>query len=316
MISPQLAPVIIGLAMILAAIILFSDGGGAKRRLRDRVLATREIKARQSGIDDALFEVQGPLGPLLRLAALLGYQPGLPSKYAASPRIVGPMAMIAGVLVYNLSGRLLPQLPALALGIVFALFFARFLFVRKVKAYRAILFKQIPDSMSLMLRAVRAGLPVAEAIRNVGRESMSPTQDEFARVAGETALGMPIEVALRRLSDRTRIQEYAFFSVIIGLHGQTGGNLSETLENMSDMVRRRVAMVAKARALSAEGRLSAVVMGLLPVAVGLVTTIFNPDYLNEFRTNPSGPTLIGAFVVLLGTGFFVSHIIIQKSMED
>ena len=88
---------------------------------------------------------------------------------------------------------------------------ARFMFKRKSKAYTDQLFKQIPDAMSLMLRAVRAGLPVAEAIRSVGRESMSPTRDEFSRVAGEAALGSPIEVAMRRLADRTTIQEYAFF---------------------------------------------------------------------------------------------------------
>ena len=314
--SVQLASVVVGIVMILAAVTLFLDGGKSKRHLRDRVLATREIKAHQSAIDDGLLGVQGPQGPLLRIVSFLGYQPGLPPKYAASPRTVGLIAAIAAVGVYHLGGRLLPQLAAVALSVMFALFLARFLFVRKVKAYTSILFKQIPDSMSLMLRAVRAGLPVAEAIRNVGRESMSPTQDEFARVAGETALGMPVEIALRRLADRTRIQEYAFFSVIIGLHGQTGGSLSETLENMSDMVRRRVAMAAKTRALSAEGRLSAIVMGALPIAVGILTSFFNPAYLGEFVVNPRGPTLIAAFVVLLGTGFFVSHLLIQKSMED
>lgn len=316
MTSIQLVSIVVGILMILAAMSLLSDSGGSKRLLRDRVMATREVKARASDIDDAMLGIQGPQGPLLTLASLLGYQLGLPPKYAASPKIVGPISAIVGVLVFNLSGRILPNIPSLALGVVFSLLFARFLFRRKVKAYREVLFKQIPDSMSLMLRAVRAGLPVVEAIRNVGRESMSPTQDEFARVAGETALGMPVEVAIRRLAERTNIQEYAFFSVIIGLHGQTGGNLSETLENMSDMVRRRLAMVAKGRALSAEGRLSALVMGALPIVVGFLTFFFNPEYLNEFVVNPRGPTLIGAFVVLLGTGFFVSHIIIQKSMED
>ncbi len=316
MTSIQIASVVVGILMVLASFSLFSDRGNGRKALRERVLATREIKARQSDTDDLMRGAQAPTGPLLKLAGLLGYQPGLPAKYAASPQIVVPLAAVAGILAFNLSGHLIPKAAALAVGAVFALFFARYLFARKVKAYRDMLFKQIPDSMSLMLRAVRAGLPVAEAVRNVGRESMSPTQDEFSRVAGETALGMPIEVAIRRLSERTQIQEYAFFSVIIGLHGQTGGNLSETLENMSDMVRRRVAMVAKGRALSAEGRLSALVMGALPVVVGILTCFLNPDYLGEFVTNPRGPMLIGAFVVLLATGFFVSHILIQKSMED
>lgn len=315
MMSYPLIVTVFGLLMAAGAFLMVGGSGG-NRRLRERVLATRELKARDPGALDAAINVSTKRGPLLRLAALLGYQADLPPAYAASTKIVGPVAAILGVVVFNLSGRLLPPFPAVILGIVVAIIVARYLFRRKSKAYTGLLFKQIPDAMSLMLRAVRAGLPVAEAIRNVGRESLSPTQDEFARVAGETALGMPVELALRRLAVRTKIQEYAFFSVIIGLHAQTGGNLSETLENLADMVRRRVAMVAKGKALSAEGRLSAIVIAALPFVAGLLTFVFNPGYLREFIVNPNGPMLIGAFVVLLCGGLFVSHLLIQQSMED
>ncbi len=307
---------VVGLVMLACAFLLFTDGGSTKRKLNDRVLATREAKGQQSNEADALIAAEAKRGRLFRLASWLGYQADLPAGYAASPQIVGPLAAIVGVLAFNLSKRLIPLTPTLLLSVVVSLLVARYLFHRKSKAYNAILFRQIPDAMSLMLRAVRAGLPIAEAIRNVGRESMSPTQEEFARVAGETALGMPIEVALRRLADRTKIQEYAFFAVIIGLHAQTGGNLSETLENLADMVRRRVAMVAKGKALSAEGRLSAGVIAALPFIVGFMTFCFTPGYMGEFVTNPGGPMLIGAFVVLLCTGLFVSHLMIQRSMED
>ncbi len=312
----QFTLALVSLVMMLCAFLLFTDKGATKRKLNERVLATREVKTQQPAEVDALLGVEGPRSLLLRLASVLGYQADLPAAYAASPTIVGPVAAIVGVVSLNLSSRILPSTPAMLISGAVALLFARFLFRRKSKAYTALLFRQIPDSMSLMLRAVRAGLPVAEAVRSVGRESMSPTREEFSQVAGETALGLPIEVAIRRLAERTTLQEYAFFAVIIGLHAQTGGNLSETLENLADMVRRRVAMAAKSKALSAEGRLSAGVIAALPFVVGLLTLVFNPSYLREFVDNPSGPTLIGVFVALLATGLFVSHLLIQRSMED
>lgn len=314
--SLHLMLAVVSLVMVIGAFLIYTDSGGTKRRLSERVSATREVKTQQAVEVDALIDTQTASGVLLRIASMLGYQADLPAAYAASPAIVGPLAAIMGVLAYNLSSRVISQAFAIALSVAVGLLVARFLFRRKSNAYNAILFRQIPDAMSLMLRAVRAGLPVAEAIRSVGAESMSPTQEEFARVAGETALGMPVEVAIRRLAERTSIQEYAFFAVIIGLHAQTGGNLSETLENLADMVRRRVAMAAKGKALSAEGRLSAGVVAALPFVVGILTLIFTPGYLLEFVTNPNGPMLIGVFAGLLCTGIFVSHLMIQRSTED
>ena len=314
--SFQLISVVVSLFMVGGAFLLFTDGGSTKRKLNERVLATRELRSQQPAEVDALISAQIQESVFIRLAAMLGYQADLPAAYAASPKIVGPLAVIVGVVVFNLGSRILPTTYVIPLSIAVGLLVARYLFRRKSRAYNAILFRQIPDAMSLMLRAVRAGLPVAEAIRSVGTESMSPTQEEFARVAGETAIGMAIEVAIRRMAERTQIQEYAFFAVIIGLHGQTGGNLSETLENLADMVRRRVAMAAKSKALSAEGRLSAGVVAALPFVVGILTLIFTPGYLMEFVTNPRGPTLIGVFVALLSIGIFSSHLLIQRSTED
>lgn len=305
-----------GLIMVVSAVMLFTDSGTSAKRLRERVQSTRDVRTQRLDGTDSLIFAPAKQTLLFRAASVLGYQSDLPPAYAASPRIVVPFATLLGVIVFNLGGRVIPPIAALAVGFGVAVIAARFLFLRKSKAYSALLFRQIPDSMSLMLRAVRAGLPVTEAIRNVGRESMSPTKEEFARVAGETALGSPIEMAMRRLADRTKIQEYAFFSVIIGLHAQTGGNLSETLENMADLVRRRVAMAAKGKALSAEGRLSAAVVGGLPFVVAGLTMVLNPGYIDEFVVNPQGPTLIVAFVALLGTGLFITHLLIQRSMED
>jgi tight adherence protein B len=299
-----------------AGLMVILSGRGPERRLRERVLETRDLKVTKPSGQEVLIEAPAKPNILLRGAGLLGYRSDLPAAYSASLRVVPMVCVAAGLLSFRLAAPVFNTLPAALVGLVAAAFAARFLFRRKSKAYTAALFRQIPDAMSLMLRAVRAGLPVAEAVRSVGRESMSPTREEFTRVSGEAALGMPIEIALQRLYHRTDIQEYAFFSVVIGLHGQTGGNLSETLENLADMVRRRVAMAAKAKALSAEGRLSAAMVGALPFVVGLLICVINPGYMNEFLTNPRGATCIIAFAVLLFAGLFTTHLLIQRSIED
>lgn len=317
MMSP---PVITALASVLlvgAGGLLLLSGRDSNRKLQERVLATRELKAAVgSGGQDVFMEEAAKLNPLLRGAAWLGYRPDLPPPYSISLKIVGMVALAVAVVVARLLQALLPAYFSIPIAVSVALLVAGLMFHRKSKAYRAMLFLQIPDAMSMMLRAVRAGLPVAEAIRSVGRESMSPTKEEFNRVAGEAALGMPIETTLHRLYRRTLIQEYAFFAVVIGLHGQTGGNLAETLENLADMVRRRVAMAGKARALAAEGRLSAIVVGALPFVIGLLISFINPDYMNEFVSNPKGPLLIAAFAILLSLGMACSHLLIHRSMQD
>ncbi len=308
----------------LASVFLVAAGGyvllsgrDAERRLRDRIIAARDLQTEIAGPGRGmLIDDLEKRHFLIRGAEFLGYRPDLPAPYTISLKIVGMASLAMGSLVVRLLQTLLPLYFSVPVAMAAGALVAVLLFNRKSKAYRAILFRQIPDAMSLMLRAVRAGLPVAEAIRSVARESMSPTREEFNRVAGEAALGMPIDVTLHRLYRRTLIQEYAFFSVVIGLHGQTGGNLSETLENLADMVRRRVAMAGKARALAAEGRLSAMVVGGLPFVVGGLISVVNPGYMGEFVSNPKGPLLVAVFAVLLTLGLASSHLLIQRSTQD
>lgn len=315
--APFSLTAILSVTMVAVGGLLLVSGRDSDRRLRERVLATREPIADKSDRDRDVFnDAPEKANVFIRCAELLGYRPDLPAPYTISLKLVAMTALAVASVVVRLLNTLLAIWFSVPLALAAGLFVAMFLFRRKSKAYQAVLFRQIPDGMSLLLRAVRAGLPVAEAIRSVSRESMSPTREEFSRVAGEAALGMPIDVALQRLYRRTKLQEYAFFAVVIGLHGQTGGNLAETLENLADMVRRRVAMAGKARALAAEGRLSAIVVGGLPFLVGILISFVNPDYMGEFLENKHGPMMIAAFAILLTLGMATSHLLIQRSMKD
>lgn len=310
--------IMIAVAIVVPTVyLLVFKGDDGEKRLRERLASIKEVKSNNPQLaSTALMGENEKATALLKVALLLGYRPDLPPQYAVSLKFTLPIAGAIGMGAGKLLLSVIPIVPALAVGICISAGLLMFQFKRKNRAYRIALFRQIPDTLSLMLRAVRAGLPVAEAIKSISRESMSPTREEFTRVAAETALGMPIEVTLQRLFGRTRIQEYAFFAVVIGLHGQTGGNLSETLENLADTVRRRVAMAGKAKALAAEGRLSAMVVGGLPFVVGFLIFLMNPGYMQEFIENPSGKKLILAFAVLLTMGLFTTNVLVNRSTKD
>ena len=203
--------------------------------------------------------------------------PGRSSRRPASaaparPRYVGSKVVGAAV--------------APALGVAAAAFFVRFLFRWEANRYQTQLFRQLPDAMGLIMRAIRAGLPMGEALANVARELASPSQEEFAQVVSNIAIGQPVDAALFGLAERSGLTEYYFFAVTVGLQAQTGGNLAETLENLADMVRKRVAMAGRVKALTAEARISAIVMSALPFVVGGVVTLIKPGHLDSmFETD-------------------------------
>jgi len=125
-----------------------------------------------------------------------------------------------------------------------------------------------PDALDLMCRAVRAGLPVFDAMEVASREVIAPVGTELARTLEEMRIGVDIDEALQHTADRIRVPDFRFFVVAIKLQRRTGGGLAETLANLSNIIRRRKEIRLKARALSAESKASATVLALLPFAVG------------------------------------------------
>ena len=112
--------------------------------------------------------------------------------------------------------------------------------------YAERLLRQLPDTMELITSAVRAGLPVDEACRAVAREMQAPTRDQFSLMLDDMSLGRLPEEALRGVFDRTQVQEYAIFSVTLGVANKSGGRLAETLQTLGDTVRERVALAGRA----------------------------------------------------------------------
>jgi tight adherence protein B len=191
---------------------------------------------------------------------------------------------------------------------------ARFIFVWERTRYQKALLEQIPDVMAMICRAVAAGIPLSEALRNVARETDSPSRDEFVLVVSEAAIGQPLEGALWRLYERVGLAEYAFFAVTIGLQAQTGGSLVETLQNLQDMVRKRIALSKRGKALAAEARMSAIILGSLPFVLAIIMFFFRPESVTFFFITATGNHLFLIVFGLMGTGTLLIRLLIRRSL--
>ena len=173
---------------------------------------------------------------------------------------------------------------------------------------------QFPDALAMIVRSVRVGIPVQEAIRTVAREAPHPTGPEFARLVDQVSVGVTMDDAMMELAQRSGLPEYRFFSTALSLQSQTGGALSETLENLADVIRKRGALKGKAHAMMSEAKATAAILAALPVLIGLVLWILSPAYISLLFTEKTGNKLVAAAAISLTVGLFVIRTIVRKSL--
>lgn len=304
------------LLLALAVLLLLPSSKNTQLRQRARgatdVVEKEVVEAKQS----IRLAVTRERGPWVFLTAALGHNRQLPAAYAASVPLVVITSGLVGFLVFLETRSAFGSVVSGGIGLGVALALARYQFRRKTRIYAHLLFMQIADALSLVVRSVRAGLPVADALRSIGTEMPSPTRDEFARTMGEVALGVALDQALWSLHARTQVREYSFLAVTLGLHAQTGGNLGETLENLVDMVRRRVALAGKARALSSEARTSCAILAGLPFVTGLIVWVMDRNYMSDLFYDPRGKSFLITFAVLLSAGLLANRWLLQRASRD
>lgn len=165
-----------------------------------------------------------------------------------------------------------------------------------------------PDSIDLMVRGIRAGLPIIETIGVVAVEMSEPVRGEFRRVADNLQIGQPFDEALWTAARRIDSPEFRFFVVSLSIQRETGGNLAETLENLSDILRRRRQLRLKVKAVSSEARAGAWVIGSLPFALGGVLSAISPHYMTPLLQTGMGHLLLGVGL----TGFAIGIAVMAK----
>ena len=172
---------------------------------------------------------------------------------------------------------------------------------RRMKAFLA----EFPNALDVMVRSIKSGLPINDALRLIASDAQEPLRSEFAKVVQAQQLGLTVPEACAKLHDSVPVPETNFFAIVIAIQAQAGGNLSEALGNLSRVLRDRKKMKAKVDALSMEAKASAVIIGALPFIITLLVYLTTPDYIILLFTDPRGHLILGVSAVWMSIGVLV-----------
>jgi tight adherence protein B len=218
----------------------------------------------------------------------------------ADPKSFYTASLISGVVVAALTMLLSTSsniVIAAALGIVGGFGLPRFVLNFMVKRRQKKFLNEFANSIDIIVRGVKSGLPLNECLNIIARESPEPVCHEFREVVDQQRVGVPLPQCFERMMERVPLPEVRFFAIVIGIQQSAGGNLSEALGNLSGVLRDRKMMAAKVKALSAEAKASAGVLGSLPFVVMTLTYITSTDYVMMlFQKTMGNFMLLGAAV--------------------
>ena len=199
----------------------------------------------------------------------------------------------------------LPILLVLGAGFVGAVGLPRFLvnFIRKRR--HAAFIDELANAVEVIVRGVKAGLPLNDCLRMIASEAKEPLKSEFRLVIEAMQLGMPIDEAVTRMYERVPLPETNFFGIVLSIQSKAGGNLSEALGNLAKVLRERKKMRAKIQAMSMEAKSSAGIIGSLPVIVTVLVYLTSPDYIMVLFVTPIGQVVLGISLLWMLIGVFV-----------
>jgi tight adherence protein B len=165
--------------------------------------------------------------------------------------------------------------------------------------------KALPDAVDVIVRGIKAGLPLFESIKVVAADAPEPLRSEFLAIIETQAIGMPLGDACARLFERMPVPEANFFGIVIAIQQKSGGNLSEALGNLSKVLRDRKKMAEKIQAMSMEAKASASIIGSLPPIVMLLVYLSTPQYISVLWIHPTGQLMLVGCVIWMAIGIFV-----------
>ncbi len=226
---------------------------------------------------------------------------------AARVRLLPLPSLLIGLAVAALLVRLefLALGPAIALAAAVAVAAFAFLMELVTARWQIAFLENLNDAIELVIRAVRAGLPVVEAIRQAGAEVNEPVRSEFRRLSDSIDLGVDMAVALRQSAARVRLPEFDFFVVCLVIQRETGGQLTATLQGLTVILRRRKEIRLKVRALTAEGRMTALIVGGLPICVGVLMFFMSPEHVLRLTEPGYGRGMLVYGLASMAVGFLV-----------
>lgn len=310
------------LAMVLAAVgaavwfLALSPAAKNRRKMKERMKTlnkkqlitdgagdTPEMKLRKDSERSALDKLARRIlpNPEVLKARLEATGKGLTiGKYFGMSIVIGVIAAAAYYLLVDFYPAISPMV-----GIAAGFLIPHMLVKRWIGKRQDAFVNALPEALDMIVRGVKSGLPVAETVIVVSEEMEGPIAEEFQRVTEDSRIGMTLEAALWAAAMRLAAPEFKFFVVVLTVQRETGGNLAETLENLSELVRSRKQMKLKVKAMSSEARASQYILGGLPFAIGGLLLLVSPDYiLTLFRTD-AGHIILAIGGVMLFMGWLV-----------
>ena len=201
--------------------------------------------------------------------------------------------------------------PLVGIGIALVIaissrFFVAYLGMRRRNQFAA----QLDNTLLVLASSLRAGHGVQRALSAVAEESDAPTSEEFTRVVAETRIGRDLVEALQGVADRLGNEDFDWVVRAIAINRELGGNLSEVLDNVGDTIRERNQLRRQVKALSAEGRMSAMVLYILPFGVAAFVRMTNPGYLEELTESTVGLVfIVAAIIAMMAGGAWIKKIV-------
>lgn len=174
--------------------------------------------------------------------------------------------------------------------------------------------KQLPQALSILSNGLRAGFSFMQAMSIVSREMEAPIADEFGRILKESQLGKPMDEALQDFEERANDEDASFLVSTLLIQMQVGGDLAEILDIIAHTIRERTKLKGQINTLTSQSKFSALIIGVLPVAIAVILFMMNPEYMGLLFSEPLGLMMVGAAAVMMVTGIFALYKIVNIKM--
>lgn len=267
------------------------------------------LRAHRSARMDPLITLARRL-PRLSLVETMLQQANLTWSFGTYIVLSIGSAVGATVVMLIVTGRVVPALLVGCFGLV-----APYLYIARASKARLNRFEErLPEALELLSRAVRAGNPITSGVKIVADEAGEPIASEFQRAFEEQRFGLPFEDALRALAQRVPLVDMRMAVTAILIQREVGGNLAEVLDTLADVIRQRFTMRRQLRVHTAQGRMSGYVLAGLPLVVGFIIYLINPQYVGLLTTHPLGRLMLGMAISMQIVGFLWIRRIVNLDM--
>lgn len=186
------------------------------------------------------------------------------------------------------------------LSIFLWVFCFRFFYTYMGRRYNRKLYDQLPDTIGMLVRDLRVGMPLSRAVQLVSSEATEPTASEFGKVLQDVAIGSSIPGAFHAMSQRVNIEEYKLLSIVVNLQAESGGTMADIMASLEQTLRSRMEVRRKGFAASGEARMTSYILLAMPIVIGIVLEFENKHYFDPVFTTPNGH-----YVIWLAVGFWL-----------